>query len=195
MLFCRRRRPIGAWNPARPVLLAGQSRRRKGGFLRKAMFLIGVAAVTACAPAPPPAPVPAPVRVAPPAPAPPSAPVAQDWRDLPLSPGDWGYEGGAGGSRAAFGGGLFALRCDPASKQVELSRIASGAATMILTTSFGARRLPLSPTGTAAIPAGDALLDQIAFSRGRFTVEVDGLDRLVIPAWPEPARVVEDCRS
>ena len=27
------------------------------------------------------------------------------------------------------------------------------------------------------------------------TVDAQGLQTLVIPAWPEPARVIEDCRS
>jgi hypothetical protein len=35
----------------------------------------------------------------------------------------------------------------------------------------------------------------MVFSRGRFTVEVPGAPMLVIPAWPEPARVIEDCRG
>ena len=42
--------------------------------------------------------------------------------------------------------------------------------------------------------AYDPLLDAIAFSRGRFTVESESGAMLVLPAWPEPARVVEDCR-
>jgi hypothetical protein len=40
----------------------------------------------------------------------------------------------------------------------------------------------------------DPLLDAIAFSRGRFMVEVPGTATLYLPAWPEVARVVEDCR-
>jgi hypothetical protein len=68
-----------------------------------------------------------------------------------------------------------------------------------LRTSSFARNLPLSvdPSGAgvfAALPANDRLLDAMVFSRGRFTVEVPGTPMLVIPAWPEPARVVEDCR-
>jgi hypothetical protein len=35
----------------------------------------------------------------------------------------------------------------------------------------------------------------MAFSRGRFMVEAQGMATLVLPAWPEPARVVEDCRG
>jgi hypothetical protein len=44
-------------------------------------------------------------------------------------------------------------------------------------------------------PAGDAALDWIAFSRGRFVVAATGMPLLVLPAWPEPARVIEDCRK
>jgi hypothetical protein len=157
-----------------------------------------LAALAACAGgtvAPPPAAAPEappPVSTLPPAPPPPAS---ADWRDLPLSPGDWTYEAGQGGTRSTFGGGLFALRCDPTRRQVVFSRIAAGAGAMIVTTSFGRRQLPLDEKGSAALPAADPLLDEMAFSRGRFTVETAGLDRLVIPSWPEAARVVEDCRA
>lgn len=46
----------------------------------------------------------------------------------------------------------------------------------------------------ARLAAGDQLLDAIAFSRGRFGLEVPGLPPLVLPAYPELTRVVEDCR-
>ncbi|MFW2831304.1 hypothetical protein [Sphingomonas sp. ID0503] len=46
----------------------------------------------------------------------------------------------------------------------------------------------------AALRASDPFLDKIAFSRGRFTVSLAGQPRLVIPAWAEPGRVIEDCR-
>jgi hypothetical protein len=45
-----------------------------------------------------------------------------------------------------------------------------------------------------ALPATDPLLDQIAFTRGRFMLAAGTLE-LILPAWPEIARVVEDCRS
>ena len=38
-------------------------------------------------------------------------------------------------------------------------------------------------------------LDAIAFSRGTFLVSIKGAADLVLPAWPEVARVVEDCRT
>src|SRR3954467_13074587 len=140
--------------------------------LRKAVYLAALAALAGCAPTPAPRVAPAAPREAPsPAPPPPPA-AAPDRRDLPLSPGDWRYAEEAGGPSAAFGGGLFELRCDTSGRAVQLSRIGAGEGAMTITTSFGARRLALGAGGTARVPASDPLLDQIAFSRGRFTVEV-----------------------
>lgn len=45
------------------------------------------------------------------------------------------------------------------------------------------------------LPASDPLLDQMAFSRGRFMVTAEGGASIVVPAWPEFARVVEECRG
>jgi len=39
------------------------------------------------------------------------------------------------------------------------------------------------------------VLDQIAYSRGRFAIEIAGLEPLIVPAWPEVGRVIEDCRG
>jgi len=44
-------------------------------------------------------------------------------------------------------------------------------------------------------PSSDPLFDQLAFSRGRFLVRVEGQGDLILPAWPEPARTIEDCRQ
>ena len=63
------------------------------------------------------------------------------------------------------------------------------------------RSLPVQPTGGApafvatALAADDPLLDAVAFSRGHFTAEQQGAANLVVPAWPEIGRVVEDCRG
>lgn len=173
-------------------------------------MLIGAAAaaMSACAPrreAPPPeqprqpAPMPLPP---PPAPPPPSA----DWRDVPLTPGNWYYRNEGAVSQAVFGppnsGGSFIVRCDRARRQVTLSREGTTSGNMMtVRTSYGARNFPLSvqtdplPYLSATLSANDRFLDGIAFSRGRFTIEVPGAPMLVIPAWPEPARVVEDCRG
>jgi hypothetical protein len=146
---------------------------------------------------PPPVSEPAPVSQPPPAPPPPPPPV--DWRDAPLSPGDWDY-GHRPGPRAAFGaeGPLFVVECTPA-RQIHVARlgIASGA-TLIVRTTFGERSLPASgdaSTTAATLARGDPLLDEIAFSRGRVLVRVSGQPDLIVPSWPELARVVEDCRG
>jgi hypothetical protein len=153
-------------------------------------------ALAGCTTAPPPKPAtpppPPPQRQQVPAPA---AAAPTDWRDIPETPGAWGYARDAGGSAATFTetGGVadFVLRCDTAAHSVSLIRPgASGAIT--LTTSYAARTWPASPV---ALAAADPVLDQIAFTRGRFTVEGPGLKELVLPAWAEPARVIEDCRG
>ena len=161
------------------------------GMTVAALALAGCAAEKTAPPAPAPVP-PAPPPPAPPAPPPP--PPAQDWRDIALTPGDWTYRPDSGGSAAAFGGGApaFVLRCLPATRQVVMERTdAPAGARLVVRTSYGERAVA---DGTP-LPAGDPLLDQMAFSRGRFTIAAEGLPMLVIPAWPEPARTIEDCRS
>jgi hypothetical protein len=141
-----------------------------------------------------------------PAPVPTPPPPPADWRDLALTRGGWVYSSQGGTSQAMFGPAngeaSFIVRCDRARRQVSMWR--EGTATgnvMTVRTSFGARNFPISVQAEplayayANLPASDRFLDTIAFSRGRFTVEVPGQPMLVIPAWPEPARVVEDCRA
>ena len=43
--------------------------------------------------------------------------------------------------------------------------------------------------------SSDAVLDQLAYSRGRFAVEVQGQETLIVPAWAEISRVIEECRG
>ena len=72
---------------------------------------------------------------------------------------------------------------------------------MTIRTSYGARNFPLSVSpdypGHVFVPmaANDPFLDSLVFSRGRFSVEVPGTPTLILPAWPEPARVIEGCRA
>jgi hypothetical protein len=139
-----------------------------------------------------------------PTPPPPPPPAAADWRDVPLTPGGWHYRNEGGTSQALFGAAnseaQFLVRCDLASRRVTLSREGAGNAMTIRTTSV-ARSLPVTAQAeplayvSATVAASDRLLDAIAFSRGRFTVEMPGAATLFLPAWPEPARVVEDCRG
>jgi hypothetical protein len=147
-------------------------------------------AVAGCVPraAPPPAPAPAVALPPPPAP-PPSA----DWRDRPATPGDWRYAAAPGGSVASYGSGTTALtlRCEGGA--VLLARPGTAATALTVRTTGVARTLPAA-AGTARLAAGDPLLDQMAFSRGRFVVEAPGAPAVVAPAWAEVGRVVEDCR-
>lgn len=181
------------------------------------MILSGAAGCAAAPPAPVavPPPVVAPITVVsppPPAasPAPSPPPVARysgDWRDWPVTPGTWVYRQDGRGSIALFGvlgaDADVTLRCDRQARVLYLSRkgAAPDNAPMIVRTSSMVRTLASQPTGaqpaymaTALNPA-DPLLDAIAFSRGRFIIEQAILPALVIPAWAEPARVVEDCRQ
>lgn len=171
-------------------------------------LVLGALLAAGCVPKrepPPPQPRPQPqAQPRPVQPLPPPPPA--DWRDRPLTPGGWTYNQSGETSQAMFGpaGGqaVFVVRCDRTRRQVGLSRpgTTSGNVMTVRTTS-GARNLPLTvqagPPGSvwSALPTGDRLLDDIAFSRGRFTIEVPGTPILVIPSWPEPARVVEDCRG
>lgn len=173
--------------------------------VRLGLCLGAIAAIAGCVPAPR---APAPQPPAPPPAAPPALPPAppRAWQDLPLSPGTWRYEAASTGPQAVFGpvngGPSFVVRCDQAARLVILARIggasggSAGGGAMTIRTSFGARSLPGSaPDVSASLPAQDSFLDSMVFSRGRFTVEVSGAPMLVIPAWPEPARVIEDCRG
>ena len=166
--------------------------------MRATLILSTAAALSlaACAtpPAAPVAPAPAPAAPNPPPAPPPPPPAPTDWRDIALTPGDWSYRSEAAGSVAQYGAGTpaFALRCEAGARRLVVERPGAAAGTrLVVRTSFGERVLAAG----AAIPAGDPFLDQIAFSRGRFTVSAEGLPMLVIPAWPEPARAIEDCRG
>ena len=155
-----------------------------------------LAALASCASRPeappPPPPRSAPAMVAsrptlPPSPMP-------GWEDMALTPGSWRYNADGSGSMAVYGsaaGASFSLRCSP-SRQVLLAREeVTALGRMTIRTSSTTRGFD----GTeAALSPSDPILDAIAFSRGRFSVDSPGLPLLIIPAWPEPARVIEDCR-
>jgi hypothetical protein len=156
--------------------------------LRFAPVLLGLL-VAGCATTPPRVSAPPPpTTLAPPAPA--AAPV--DWRDQPLTPGNWRYLTDEQGSSANYG--ALTLRCLRATRTITIGRTDATASRLTIQTSYARRDVPAAQ-GMASLSATDPLLDQIAFSRGRFTVEADGLPILVLPSWAEPARVIEDCRS
>ena len=160
---------------------------RASSFAATAAFALLAGCVSKPAPAPAPRPAPARPAESPVVPAvPPPSPA--DWRDMDLTPGNWSFDGAAARFLAADGA-AFALRCDQSARRVTIER-EGAAGDMIVRTTAVERRFP---EARVPLPATDPFLDAIAFSRGRFTVEAAGRV-MVIPAWPEPARIVEDCR-
>lgn len=163
--------------------------------------------LTACGGASSPKATPAPPRQAVHVPWPvDQAPVPADWRLLPVTPGDWTYAQTAGGSAAHFGGtdqhAGFTVACDRTARRITLSRMAGAAApvTLVLRSTEGDRSVMARPDAAAPhmlvaeLSPADPLLDLMAFSRGHFAVENPGASPLKLPAWPEIAHVIEDCR-
>lgn len=121
-----------------------------------------------------------------------------------MTPGTWAYASDPAGSVASFGTGgdvLVAMRCERAARRIAVTRMGAGQGAMTLRTSYGAVTWPVvaatapRPQATAVRAASDTVLDQIAYSRGKFAVEVPGLAPLILPAWAEIDRVIEDCRG
>jgi len=165
-----------------------------------------LAVLSACAaPRKPPPPVAAPPPRPAPLPPPPPPPPA-DWRDAPITPGEWTYRSDTAGTYASFGqlsgAAFFGVRCEAATRRIILSRAgqASGPLPLNIVTTSLNRTYSAAPTEAAqplisvSLAPRDPILDAMVFSRGRFMIEVPGLPTLYLPAWPEVARVVEDCR-
>jgi hypothetical protein len=174
------------------------------------VLILSLFMIAGCAseprPTSPPQPKPA-VIIAKPAPAPVATPA--DWIDRPITPGDWVYRNDDRGSVALFGqGGAdadFLIRCVLATKRIYLSRgggFPEGVTgQMTIRASTGLKTYGVANNGdtppyvSAFLTPDDQQLDAIAFSRGRFLVAVKGAADLIIPAWPEITRVIEDCRA
>jgi hypothetical protein len=88
-----------------------------------------------------------------------------------------------------------ALRCEGGAIRLVWPAAQPGQVAIRTSTSEVFRTATAAPEGGAQIvfPARDSLLDAMAFSRGRFVLQAGTAD-LVLPAWPEVARVIEDCR-
>jgi hypothetical protein len=117
---------------------------------------------------------------------------------MAVTPGDWRFAA-APVPHADYSEGeaaVFSLRCEAPQRRVVLVRPGAGAGSRLtVRTTFGARDVAVGEGGTAALAASDPFLDGIAFSRGRIAVETAGLPALTLPTWPEPARVIEECRG
>ena len=122
----------------------------------------------------------------------------------PIS-GTWSYAATGDGSEATFAnaGGFPQLwvHCTRATRRVTIAKPATAAApSMTVWTSSLTRSVPASFNTTTgrlsiALPSSDPLLDALSNSRARLGFTVSSEPPLVVPAWAEPARVVEDCRA
>lgn len=163
--------------------------------MKRFILALPLIAAACSTPAPPPKPVapPPPAVVVPPKPVTPT-----DWRDKPYTPGAWHYAN----RTATFGldgaAPLLTMTCDYARRLIVLS-VAGAPSTLTIRTSYAQRDWPAQagPDGRSQVSftPTDPALDQIAFSRGRFSVSGPGLAEIDIPAWAEPSRVIEDCRG
>ena len=135
----------------------------------------------------------------------PAATAQLDYGTARITPGMWTYQAVPGGSAARFvdssGAARFSLECSKATRRVTISRNTNIASTglFIWTTdasrSLGARFDPTAMRVALELAARDPLLDAMAFSRGRIAVVMTGAEALIMPAWPEAARTIEDCRN
>jgi hypothetical protein len=133
---------------------------------------------------------------------------AQTTQDLstatPIA-GNWTYAATADGSEAAFANASAIpqlwMHCTRATRHVSIAKSATAAAPLLnVWTSSQTRSAPSSfnpATGrlTIDLAATDPLLDAISSSRGRIGFSIGGQPPLVVPAWAEAARVIEDCRA
>ena len=133
-----------------------------------------------------------------------SAQTAIDWRTAALTAGNWAYRETATGSEAVFTDARairrIVVKCSRATRRVSLSVAGpTSASVLAVSTTDTERSLPavFDAQGfqiVAEVGARDPVLDAIAFSRGRFAITVPGGAALIVPAWPEIARSIEDCR-
>jgi hypothetical protein len=119
--------------------------------------------------------------------------------------GDWTYQATTDGSEARFADSAnnpqVIFHCTRATRHVTISKPATAAAPAIdIWTSSQTRSVPATFNPATArlsldLQPYDGLLDAISTSRGRIGFTVGTQSALVVPAWPEIARVVEDCRA
>lgn len=112
------------------------------------------------------------------------------------------------GTRALFGpvgqDAAFVIRCAMPQRRIYLSvqgRAAPGERSAVtIRTSSTMRTLVARSTGAddrywaAELETRDAILDAMAFSRGRFALQLTDGSEWIIRPWPELSRVIEDCR-
>lgn len=119
--------------------------------------------------------------------------------------GNWTYSATGDGSEAsfanAFGVPQILVHCMRATRQVSIAKAATAAAPLVnvwtssLTRSVASNFNAATGRLTIDLSANDPLLDALANSRGRLGFIVGTESPLVVPAWAEAARVIEDCRA
>lgn len=132
-------------------------------------------------------------------------PAAPDLAAATPIAGNWTYAATNDGSEATFsnttGFPQLVVHCTRATRRVSIAKPASAAAPVIIVwTSSQTRTVPASFNPATAkltieFDANDPLLDALSNSRGRLGFTVSPQPPLVVPAWAEVARVVEDCRA
>jgi hypothetical protein len=132
-----------------------------------------------------------------------AAPAVDYSTAIPLE-GSWVYSTVTAGSAVTFANlaaqPQVTISCTRPTRSVTIAKPAAGAAPFLFVwTSAQSRNLPASYNPatarlSATLSAYDPLLDGIAFSRGRMAFGISGQPAVVVPAWAEAARVVEDCR-
>ncbi len=162
--------------------------------------------LTACATTPPP---PRPTKpVVRPSIAPPIAPPVANWADRSAAPGDWTYRPDSQGGVALFGRSQasadLVVGCDRAKERIILSRyglMPSGqVAQMTVRATDASRSYPAQANAllpgyiSTELAAKDPQLDAMVHSRGAFLISLTGTEDLIVPAWAEFARIVEECR-
>ncbi|NBU83409.1 MAG: hypothetical protein EBS21_02180 [Sphingomonadaceae bacterium] len=162
--------------------------------------------LTACATTPPP-PRPAKPVVGPSIAAPIAPPVA-NWEDRRPTAGDWIYRAEPRGGVALFGRSQasadLVVACDRTNGRITLSRFGlmpSGQVVqMTLRATDASHSYPAQASAllpgyiSAELAAKDPQLDAMVHSRGAFLISLAGTEDLIVPAWAEFARVVEECR-
>ncbi|MFL6777388.1 MAG: hypothetical protein ACJ8FN_13490 [Sphingomicrobium sp.] len=134
-----------------------------------------------------------------------SAPAIGDLNTATPLAGNWNYAPAADGSEATFadsaGNGQLWVHCTRATRRVSIAKRASAPAPVLnvwtssLTRSVGSSFNPATGRLTIDLATYDPLLDAITMSRGRVGFGIGGEPPLVVPAWAEAARVIEDCRA
>lgn len=130
---------------------------------------------------------------------------SQDLSNATPIAGSWAYSATADGSEATFsnpqGFAQLLVHCTRATRRVTIAKLAGAPAAFLsvwsssLTKSVPSSFNPATGRLTTDFAPYDPLLDAIASSRGRIGVTIAGQMPLVVPAWAETARVIEDCRA